>query len=185
MITTMKNIISLAICVFISACSINAPKYTPSNENINILQDVTTKKISVGKFNESSPKVNSLSMRGSSLVSPYNESYSVYLTKALEEELKLAGIWDQNSGINVSGTLVDNELDVSSFSIGTASITVKFIVKRNNKVIYNKQVTANHKWESSFIGAVAIPAGQNNYHVVVQKLFTNLFKDKQFIAAVK
>ena len=181
----MKNILILTACVLMTACSVNAPKYSPSADNSNILQDLTTHKISVGNFNDSSPQVNSLSMRGSSLVSPYNESYSLYLTKALEEELKLAGIWDNKSSIRISGALIDNQLDVSGFSVGTASITVRFVVKRDNKVVYNNVVVANHEWESSFMGAIAIPAGQSNYPVVIQKLFTNLFNDKKFMTAIK
>lgn len=181
----MKNIFILVLCVFISACSLNAPKYQPSTDNSNTLQDVTKNKISVEKFNESSTKVNELSLRGGSLISPYDESYSMYLTNALEEELRLAGIWDSNSNIQITGTLIDNQLDISGFSVGTASITAKFMVKRDSKTVYDKQISANHEWESSFVGAIAIPAGQNNYPVVVQKLFANLFKDKDFIKAVQ
>jgi len=182
----MKIIFSLITCIFISACSLNAPKYQPSSENSNILQDLGKNKISVGKFAESSAEVNELALRaGGSLISPYNASYSSYLSSALEEELKLAGIWDSKSGIQISGVLIDNQMDISGFSVGTASITAKFIVKRNNVMVYSKQISANHEWESSFAGAVAIPAGQNNYHIVVQKLFLKLFSDKSFMLALK
>lgn len=181
----MKKVLMLIACIFISACSLNAPKYQPSADNNNLLQDLTSKKIAVGKFNERSAEVNNLSLRGGNLISPYNNSYSVYLSKALEEELMLAGLLDKNAGIQISGTLVDNQLDISGFSIGTASITVKFVVKRNNKIVFDKKLTTNHQWESSFMGGIAIPAGQNNYPVVIQKLFNTLFKDKSFMTAVK
>jgi len=181
----MKSILTILACVFISACTINAPKYQPSVDNSNYLQDISNSKISVARFKDGKPEVNDLSMRGSTLESPYDKSFSVYLSKALEEELKLAGIWDKNSKIQITGVLIDNQLDVSGFSVGTASITVKFMVKRNAKLVYTKEITANHEWESSFVGAVAIPAGTNNYPVVIQKLFSKLFKDKNFIKAVK
>jgi len=180
----MKNILTLLVCVFISACTINAPRYQPSVDNSNILQDITSKKLSVARFKDSKPEVNDLSMRGSTLESPYDKSFSLYLSTALEEELKLAGIWGNNSKIQISGVLIDNQLDVSGFSIGTASITVKFMVKRNGKLVYANEVSAHHEWESSFIGGIAIPAGTNNYPIVIQKLFTNLFKDRNFIKAV-
>jgi len=181
----MKNILTLLACIFISACTINAPKYQPSVDNSNLLQDISNTKLSVVRFKDSKPEVNDLSMRGSTLESPYDKSFSLYLSKALEEELRLAGIWDKNSQIQISGVLIDNQLDVSGFSVGTASITVKFMVKRNGKLVYTNEISAHHKWDSSFIGAVAIPAGTNNYPVVIQKLFTNLFKDKNFIKAVR
>ncbi|VAW58244.1 hypothetical protein MNBD_GAMMA11-2817 [hydrothermal vent metagenome] len=181
----MKIIFSLLLCTFISACSINAPKYQPSTDNSNLLQDTSDNKLSVGEFTQKSPDVNDLSLRGGSLVSPYNESYTLYLNKALEEELKLAGIWDNKSTTKISGTLIENELDISGFSVGTASIKVKFVVTRDSNIVYSKQLSASHEWESSFIGAIAIPAGQNNYHIVVQKLFNKLFSDKDFMAAIK
>lgn len=181
----MKKIIIITMMLLLSACSLPAPKYQPSTSNSNILQDVTGKKISIGQFKESKAEVNNLSLRGGRLISPYNESYSQYLAAALEEELRLAGILDNASDIQISGMLMDNQLDISGFSVGTASITAKFSVIRKNKMLYEKTLTARHEWESSFIGGIAIPAGQNNYPVVVQKLFTALFNDKKFQAAVK
>ena len=181
----MKKILSLIVCFFISACSVNAPKYQPSAENINVLQDTTQNKISLGKFGEAKAELNDLSLRGGSLISPYNNSYSAYLTQALEEELRLAGIWDKSSNIQVSGLLIDNQMDISGFSVGTASMKAKFVVTRNTKVVFSKTISAKHEWESSFIGAVAIPAGQNNYPVLVQKLFSKLFKDSSFQQAIR
>lgn len=181
----MKKIITIIACLLISACSLNAPKYQPSADNSNTLQDLTSKKIAVGAFSESGPEVNDVPLRGGSLISPYNASYSLYLTKALEEELSLAGILDNKSSTQISGTLIKNTMDIGGFSIGTASITAKFNIKRNGKVVYAREITANHQWESSFLGGIAIPAGQNNYPVLIQKLLSNLFKDRNFIAAVK
>ncbi|HED32925.1 MAG TPA: hypothetical protein ENJ08_01725 [Gammaproteobacteria bacterium] len=181
----MKLIFSLILCSFISACSMVAPKYQPSTDSSNLLQDVSDNKLYAGEFTQKTPEVNEVSLRGGSLISPYNESYSLYLSKALEEELRLAGMWDSKSATEISGILIENELDVSGFSVGTASIKVEFIVTRDNNTAYKKQLSANHEWESSFLGAVAIPAGQNNYHIVVQKLFNKLFSDPDFIAAIK
>lgn len=163
-----------------------APKYQPSTDNSNLLQDISSNKITAGEFTPETPEVNELSLRaGGNLISPYRESYTLYLNKALEEELKLAGVWDSKSSTIISGTLIENILDISGFSIGTASIKVKFIVTRDNNIVYSKPLSASHEWESSFLGAVAIPAGQNNYHILVQKLFSKLFSDPDFIAAIK
>lgn len=181
----MKNVLLALTCAFISACSMNAPLYSPSTDNSNLLQAVHGTSVAVDNFSGKNREVDNLSMRGGSLVSPYEQSYSKYLTKALEEELKLAGIWDSNAKTRVSGELIDNQLDISGFSIGTASITARFTVTRNNSKVYEKEQTAKHEWESSFAGAVAIPAGQANYPVVIQKLFGKLFADKDFIQAIK
>jgi hypothetical protein len=181
----MKSALLASACALITACSMNAPMYSPSPDNSNVLQAVHGSKVAVDTFSAKNKEVDNLSLRGGSLVSPYEQSYSKYLTKALEEELKLAGIWDNNAKTRVSGELMNNQLDISSFSIGTASITAKFIVTNNNNKIYEKDISAKHEWESSFAGAVAIPAGQTNYPIVIQKLFGNLFADKDFIKAIQ
>ena len=181
----MKIALLATACAFLTACSMNAPMYSPSPNNSNDLQAAHGSRVGVDTFTGKSKEVDNLSLRGGSLVSPYEQSYSKYLTKALEEELKLAGIWDNNAKTRVSGELMDNQLDISSFSIGTATITAKFIVTSNNNKVYEKEVSAKHEWESSFAGAVAIPAGQTNYPVVIQKLFGKLFADKDFIKAIQ
>lgn len=140
--------------------------------------------MSVTQFGQSSPEVDNLTLRGGSMTSPYNNSYSEYVTKALEEELKLAGIWGPQEDIQITGTLIDNQIDISGFSVGTGSISVQFVVKRNNKPVYDKVISVKHEWQSSFVGAVAIPAGANNYPIMLQKLFAELFKDEKFIKSV-
>ncbi len=181
----MKNILILIISIVISGCaSLVAPNYTPSTDNGNILNDLTSNKISVGTFTQAGSEVNDFSMRGGNLVSPYNQSFSEYLSWALIEELKFAGIYDGKSKIRISGVLINNQVE-AAIGTGTASITAKFVVRRNNKTIYDKQVLASHEWESSFAGAIAIPAAQNNYPIVVQKLLKNLFSDEDFVAAVR
>lgn len=179
----MKTLLILTVCTFISGCTaLIAPNYTPSTANGNTLNDLTNNKISVGRFTQSGP--NDFSMRGSSLVSPYNQSFAEYLSWALTEELRLAGIYDGKSSIRISGTLINNQVE-APIGTGTASITARFVVARDGSTVYDKKLTANHEWDSSFAGAIAIPAAQNNYPVVVQKLLGTLFDDNDFVAAVK
>jgi hypothetical protein len=68
--------------------------------------------------------------------------------------------------------------------VGTAKISVRFSVENLGGVKFNKVITVNHEWESSFIGAIAIPNAQNNYPITVKKLISKLMLDKDFISAV-
>ena len=47
-------------------------------------------------------------------------------------------------------------------------------------MVYDKSFEAQHEWESSFIGALAIPAAMDNYAGAVQKLVGMLFADADF-----
>lgn len=70
------------------------------------------------------------------------------------------------------------------FSVGTADLSAKFIVTDSDNVVFYKIITIRHKWDSSFIGAIAIPNAQNNYPKAVQKLISKLMSDQNFITAV-
>lgn len=180
-----SGIISIVVlCLFVTACSIQAPPYEVSIENVQIIKKAKVDKVNVGNIT-SSNKLNSISLRGSGMYSPVNKSYGSYLSKALEDELKLANLWSGVSATIITGEMLTNDIDVSGFSTGTGKASAKFVVTRNNQVIFNKVIEANHQFESSFMGAIAIPNGQMNYVNLVQKLIKNLFKDKDFILALK
>ncbi|MDH3979516.1 MAG: hypothetical protein OEU91_03275 [Gammaproteobacteria bacterium] len=154
-----------------------APQYQPDFELVNTLKDVNLQNMQTGKFVSADPSIDKVTIRGSSLVSPYNNSYSEYLKNALSEELKQSALWDTNANIVISGELLENEMDASGFSIGEADLSARFLVSRDGTEVYNKVHTIHHEWASSFVGAVAIPNAINNYPIAVQKLIGALLLD--------
>lgn len=181
----MKNIITIAaLTLLISACSMQAPPYNPSMENIQTIKLTKINKVNVGIIT-SSKELNSISLRGSSMHSPIEKSYGTYLSKALEEELKLAKLWSGVSSSVITGKVLTNDVDISSFTTGASEISANFVVTRDAKVIYNDVISAKVEFESSFMGAIAIPNGQASYVNLVQKLIKTLFEDDKFIAALK
>lgn len=140
--------------------------------------------IAVGTI-EDSKKLNSISLRGSSLLSPINKSFGDYLEQALESELTAAKLYSGVSSIVISGKLIENDIDVSGFSVGEGKMTVEFVVSNKDAVIFTKSISVTHEFESSFMGNIAIPNGQLNYPVVVQKLCGALFTDPDFMTATQ
>ena len=134
---------------------------------------------------ESSEDLNSISLRGSTMSSPVDKSYGAYISQALEDELKLAKLWTPASATIISGEILTNDIDVSGFSTGTGEASAKFIVTRDNTIVFDKVIAANHQFDSSFLGSIAIPNGQSNYVNLVQKLIKNLFEDEEFITVLK
>ena len=183
----MKNtniITAIAVSFVLSACSMQAPPYQASIENVQTIKQAKVVKASVGKF-DSNKNLESISLRGSRMYSPVGGSYGDYLSKAIEEELKLANVWTPASATVISGEMISNDIDVSGFSTGNGEASAKFVVTKEGKVIFEKVISAHHEFESSFIGAVAIPNGQSNYVNLIQKLIKNLFEDDSFISAIK
>ncbi len=180
---------SLLACVLLAAssgCASVAPKYTPLPENVNSLRDAGLSPAKLGEFT-APPKsnVNSLSIRGGKYASPYGDSYVAYLQEALRQELEDARLLDPTSAIEVAGVMTRNELNVPPFGAADAQIEARFTVKRTGEVCYDRSLSAKYEWDSSFIGAVAIPRAQQNYPTVVQRLLSALYADPDFVAAMK
>jgi hypothetical protein len=170
--------IALAGCV-----SPPAPKYQAAIANTELLIKHSTK-LSVGDFTAAPGVSNrSLGMRGSQLNGGSDGTFSTYLHDALTTELQTAAHYDPSSDLRISGVLTRNELD-TGVKTGTAAVGGEFSLTRGSTVCFKKTLVAQHHWESSIIGAVAIPTAIDNYSTTVQKLLGELFSDSDFIAAL-
>lgn len=187
MTNAVKKIASLAIlCAVLSGCSIVAPTYNASMDNVTALQkggDVSAK---VTEFTSQKNKGNEnpISLRGNTMRSPYNNSYAAYLTEAIKQELMLANKFSEDSKVDISGELLQNTID-PAISQGSARIEARFVVTNAGVVKYDQVKFAVHDWPSSFVGAVAIPRAIEEYQTVVAKLLTSLFSDQAFLNALK
>lgn len=183
---TLTGLSCAALLVLGSGCAIQAPPYQPSINNVSALKRDTTQSVSVGKFAPPATPgaAASIGLRGSSMSSPVGASFADYLASALQAELALAQRFDSGSKVNVSGALLATDVDTA---IGTASgfIEARFVVTRDGQVRFDKVKRGTHQWDSSFAAAVAVPAAQNAYPVIVQNLLSNLFSDADFLSALK
>ena len=181
-------LLGIALCVsLMSGCSLMAPNYTASIENVQRLKEGGNFAAKVGKF-ESVPdrgNANPISLRGSSLVSPYENSFAAYLAEAVKQELSLAGKLAPGTDVEVSGMLLKNDIDASGFSIATGIIQACFVVRKGDAVRYDQVKTLQNEWESSFAGAIAIPRAQQAYPGLVQRLLAALYADQAFLQALK
>lgn len=181
----LKNgIVLAAILLLASGCTTMASPYQPDFEVINTLKDLPLARMQVGGFVSASPDVDKVGIRGGTMESPYANSYSSYLRNALIEELKQSALWDENSAIVISGELLQNDVDISGFKIGTADLSARFRVDRNGTQIYEKVHSAHHQWQSSFVANVAVPNALNNYPIAVQRLIDTFLLDVDLLRAV-
>ncbi|KNE24434.1 hypothetical protein AFM18_25080 [Achromobacter spanius] len=169
-----------------SGCSMVAPPYQASMDNVTALKKAGDFTAKVGEFKSEPSKENAnpISLRGSKLSSPYNNSYSAYLAEALKQELTLAGKYSDQSSVEVSGTLLKNDMSVP-MGTGTGIVEARFIVTHAGTVKYDQVKTAKHEWPSSFVAAVALPRAIEEYRNLVSKLITDVFSDPAFLNALK
>jgi hypothetical protein len=183
----MKRLVPLLVIgVSLVGCSIAAPKYNTDFNNASSLRRETLNLVRVGSVTKDakSKNVENVTLRGGTLDSPYG-SYTAYLETALKQELEDARLLDPTSRINLNAVLIKNMVDATGISVGIAEIEARFIVQNTGETLYNKVKSARHTWESAFAGNTAIPAAQQNYPIVVQKLIGSLFSDQEFIAALR
>ena len=181
-----KLIIVAGIAVLSSGCSLMAPKYTASLDNVQTLSNAGDYSASVGGFDsiEAPGNADPISLRGSTMTSPY-ATYALYVAEALKQELSLAGKLAPDADVEVTGTLRKNDINIPAFGPGSGDIEVRFVVKKTGKIRYDQIKTAHTDWESSFVGAVAIPKGQQEYPRLVQTLLEMLYADENFMSALK
>jgi hypothetical protein len=162
--------------------------HQPSMETIQSLRQPGIGMVSVGEFVPAATlkagRDQSVSVRGSSLKSPSANSFSAYLKEALIQELRSAGKYDPAAGTIISGQLTQNELNAAGVSKADATVAAQIAVARSGANVYDKQITATHEWDSSFIGAVAIPEAINQYTQMYTRLLDMLFADEAFRKAI-
>ncbi|MGX9720213.1 hypothetical protein [Stenotrophomonas acidaminiphila] len=181
-----KALLVSSMGLMATACvSTPVPKYQPSVENSSLILQARPV-MDVGAFTASDGVQNrKLSMRGSSLQGGSDGTYATYLRDALIAELQISGGYVPGHDLRMDGQLVRNALNVAGVKTGSAEVGARFVLRRQGQIVYDKTLQSRHEWKSSFIGAIAIQAGIDNYGTTVQKLIGQLLADPEFIAATK
>ena len=175
---------ALTALLLVGCVSTPAPAYAPGNDNLTVLRGQPGARLAVDAFQAAPGVANDrLGLRGNSMSGGSDGTFTTYLQQALEAELRNANRHDAGSTIRVSGELLANRLDASGARTGKASIRARFVVTRGGAVAYDKPLQADHQWESSFIGALAVPTAMENYVATLQKLIGALVADPAFVEA--
>lgn len=187
MLRTLRAGSGLMFALVLSACSSMAPQYSPSVDNVQAIKKAGNVSAKVGNFSASQEltKSPSLSLRGSSVVSPYDGSYANYLAEAIRQEFSMAGKLSPGANVEISGMLLKNDVDASGVTKGYGEIEARIIVKKNGGPRYDKIKAARSEWESSFAGPVAIPKAKSEYPLLVQKFLAALYADPEFLRALE
>jgi hypothetical protein len=121
-------------------------------------------------------------LRGSTLA-PAKGSWSQLLKDTLVAELTAAGLYDPASRYVIEGELTDSQVD-AAIGTGTGRLAAHFTVTNGGRTAYDKEVAVDASWESSFMGAVAIPTAMNHYGALYKALVAKLVDDPDFRRAL-
>ncbi|EJL91727.1 hypothetical protein PMI15_00022 [Polaromonas sp. CF318] len=180
--------VGIAVSAILAGCAGPAPNYAPSIDNVETLKKIEgapAVKTGTIAVTAGMPGGASLSLRANTMTSPVGKNYGDYIAEALRQELALAKLYNPQSGVEISGTLIKNNIDAGGISTNAGQIEARFVVKANGQVRFDKVKRIERKWESSFAGAVAIPLAASNYPLMVQSLVAALVTDPDFVKAIR
>ncbi|WP_343632916.1 hypothetical protein [Roseateles sp.] len=189
LLRTARLTLALGAVAVLTACvSAQMPPPSASPANVAKLQAASAAPSQLGSFKLAAGKPADMDttlggLRGSS-VSPSSGTFSAQLRDELGAELKAAGLLDPASPIVIEGELTDSKVD-AAIGTGTGRLAARFVVKRAGQKVFDKEVAAESSWESSFVGATAIPMAINQYGALYKALIGKLLDDADFRAAVK
>ncbi|SEL84448.1 hypothetical protein SAMN05216359_11943 [Roseateles sp. YR242] len=188
-IRAARLLLALSAVAALSACvTAKLPPPVASAANVEKLRAASAGPAQLGVFKLAPGKPADMDttvggLRGSS-VSPSAGTFSLQLREELGAELKAAGLLDPASPVIIEGLLTDSQVD-AAIGTGTGRLAARFSVKRDGKVVFDKELAVDAKWDSSFVGAIAIPAAINQYGALYKSLVGKLLDDADFRAAVK
>jgi hypothetical protein len=180
--------VALAAAALTGCASQQIGAHQPSLDTVQVLRQANIPNVSVGEFKRA-PELpaahdKSVSVRLSTISSPAAGSFAAYLRESLITELRTAGKYDASAPTVINGQLTLNELNAAGASTGNSKVAARFSVSRGGAVVYDKVITAQHEWSSSFIGAIAIPEAINQYTHMYARLIEQLFGDQEFTGAL-
>jgi len=184
----VQRLALVALLATMTGCaSVKMPAPAPSAANAEKLRTAKLAPAQLGSFKLAAGKPASMDttlggLRGSSL-SPTNGSFATQLRDEIAAELTAAGLLDPKSKAVIEGQLTDSMVD-AAIGTGKGRLAAKIQVQRDGKTVFDKEIVAEASWESSFMGAVALPLAINQYGALYKTLVGKLFDDADFKRAL-
>lgn len=179
---------TVALLALLVGCTTVMPPPMAGGENSQSLRAANLMATNVGSFKlapglpPAMDKELSGGLRGGNISAP-SGSYSQHLRDALKAELQSAGLLDLQSPYIIDGELTDSKVD-AAIGTGTARLAARFRVTREGKRVFEKELVSEDSWESSFVGAVAIPRAVEHYGAIYKGLVGKLLTDTDFRRAI-
>jgi len=173
--------LALAGCVAAPVLS----SYQPGAATVTAIKAAPLGMIAVGEFALAAgvkPKADLvIALQGAIYASPVANSFSQYLREAIIVELTAAKKYAPDSALVLTGQLVRNA-GGRLFSISSASAVTeaRFQVRRDSEVLFDKQISADVVWKSSFAADIAGVEATSQYLNLYGRLLAKLFTDPEF-----
>ena len=178
-------VVALLCCLLAPVVGGCAPaisqRYYPSAKNAMALRGIAALRpqgLVVGKF-EGGPE--SVTCRLAAISPPDRQSFAEFIRGAFSDELSLAGLAADKSGLELRGTIKSLDVDCSTFGTGMWTIAFEYSVGGHPPVL----VKADYEFEGAFAGATVFNNAQQALVPAVQDLIRQIVTSTEFQAAVR
>ena len=183
MIGFIRSLMVLGVVFLMSGCANKVHDYSVSTENLLSLRTIsgTTGKVNLGEFTDSGRGEHAVMCRlATPIGTPKGETFASYIKNALEKELIIANMYDQNAKRTITANL---DKIYGSTTIGDAYWDFILTVRSNNGISY--KVHSRYDYESSFTAMSACSEMQRSFPLAVQKLIANIIHHHKFKSLFK
>jgi hypothetical protein len=160
--------------VLLSGCAFKSTPYGASVKNVEAIKSANIKPVAVASFKSAKPGLNSITCRAAGPVT-VEPSFESYIERALIDELKLAGAYNPQSQIALSGTL--QAVDFSS-GITDGKWTFTLAVSNSRNESFTTQTS--FPFSGSFVADRACQEVAQAFSPAVQKLIEDVVKNPKF-----
>lgn len=178
-----KSIALAAAGLTLSGCQIyTAARYSASAANVEALRSLQRKypqgRLRVSDFLPGLAPLREITCRGAGpILPPDKKTFAQYIRAALIEELRMAGVYAEESGTEVAGELM--ALDFSSFG-GTWTLAARITAGSP----YSFDVAHENSYDTSFEGTNACAQTAQAFMPTVQDFVKKLIASPQFERAL-
>jgi hypothetical protein len=178
----MKKIAVVLSTLALTACSTYMPqRYSISADNNVALKSIGVGNINVGAFNGPENFDNSCRAAGP-IAPPDNMTFAAYVQKALADELKVAGLFDDKTAkVTLTGALEQLAFSSSRGLTGGSWDLALRVSSSNGKSAF---VTEHYEFNSGFVADTACKQTAEAYFPAVQNLIGKLIKSPGFKSLV-
>ncbi|MCP4985130.1 MAG: hypothetical protein GY928_03380 [Colwellia sp.] len=181
----MKNaLIAIIGLTLLSGCStFTPPRYTTEADNTMALRKVEIGDIAIGDF--SGPNSFSNACRGTGLIAPPdNVTFAYYIREALADELKMAGLYDDNLTPRITITGKINTLNFSS-TRGVTGGEWNISLTLNSSNDASMSMSEHYEFESGFFGETACKQTAEAFMGAVQNIIGKIVRSHEFKQLIK
>ena len=188
MLNKLKALLLIVAVTFVSGCVTQGANYEPTANNTRLIEQSVDAQVGVGEFTKDASSTlieDPWEFRGATKIeSPVGDGYDDFLAKAVQDELLLAMRYSDDSDVQITGEMLEHKMSTGSLSIGEGSVAFIFRVEKDGDVVYQTQKRVTHKWDSAFTGVTASINAYRGHLVMVEKLISALFTDRNFTNAI-